>query len=390
MSAREPQPALRRVPPWLIDVSLSTLVAAQAFLHLPGEPSASTPLGVAAAALPAGFLFLRRRHPFPVLALCVFFFVGAVLTGPMAPASLLATAVAMYAVAVQTDRRTTLLTALAVLVPVMGVTLIDSGANALEPLPVQAAVTIGFAAALGEGVRIKRAYLAEMTARALHAEATRESEASRRVAEERLRIARDLHDVVAHQITVISLNAGVASSSLDTRPDAAREALATIRTAARRVLGEIGGLLAVLRSEDETLPGPQPGLAQLDVLTEDFATSGLKVGTRIGGDITSIDSAVDVVAYRVLQEALTNALKHGTGGRAHVLIENDRDNLHIVVTNPSRDSTTMPATTTAGHGLQGIEERAASVSGNANIEKSGGTFRVEVTLPVNNAADAQT
>jgi signal transduction histidine kinase len=382
MTGHEPSTALHRVPHWIIDVALAGLIVAQAVFPFPSEIGEATPLGTVAILLPAALLPMRRRHPLVILASCVTCFAIAAFAAPMAPSAFLATAIAMYAVAVQTDRRTTITTALAVLVVVVPLTVLTSGASAFEALPIQGAVTVGFAAALGDGVRNRRAYIAEITTRALHAEATRESEASRRVAEERLRIARDLHDVVAHQISVISLNAGVATTTLDARPDAAREALATIREAARRVLGEIGGLLAVLRSEDEQSRSPQPGLAQLDPLVEDFAASGIEVSIRSENDISALPPAVDVIAYRILQEALTNALKHGSGGRAHLLIDQDRDNLRLVVTNPVADPTTDPPSETRGHGLQGIRERVVSLHGQTDVSIRGGTFRLEVALPI--------
>jgi signal transduction histidine kinase len=211
------------------------------------------------------------------------------------------------------------------------------------------------------------------------------------VAEERLRIARDLHDAVAHQISVISLNAGVASSTLESRPERAREALGTIRNASRAVLGEIGNLLEVLRA-DERQDGvsiPQPDLDRLPELVAEFARVGLVVHTRLEGDVSHVRGAAGRVTYRVIQESLTNAHKHGAEGRAHVLVhagDDTEDNtVTIVVTNPTGPPRTTPADddpVSRGHGLLGIRERVASVRGDVQIGPAPGGWRVSATLPL--------
>ena len=130
---------------------------------------------------------------------------------------------------------------------------------------------------------------------------------------------------MAHQISVISLNAGVASTALETRPEKTREALASIRTASRAVLAEIGELLEMLRAVDgetgeSAVRPPQPGLDRLDELIERFQTTGLDVGVRREGDLDAVPEPLQRIAYRVVQEGLTNAHKHGAGERAHVLL----------------------------------------------------------------------
>jgi signal transduction histidine kinase len=223
--------------------------------------------------------------------------------------------------------------------------------------------------------------------RARRAEETREAEARRRVTEERLRIARDLHDAVAHRISVISLNAGVASSSLETRPEKARDALATIRTTSRDVLGEIGAMLSVLRAPDEAAVLEQPGLARVPEVVESVRVAGWDVVVRdeIGTDAEApgIPIGIGIVAYRVVQEGLTNVVKHGTTRRAHVLMRRDGDVLEVVVTNPlDRLPEPAEAPPTSGFGLIGLRERVDAVCGELDSGLAPGGFRLAARLPL--------
>ncbi|QIM19548.1 hypothetical protein G7066_14940 [Leucobacter coleopterorum] len=265
-------------------------------------------------------------------------------------------------------------------------------------------LTVGIAAAAGDATRSRREIIAAMTERARRAEETREAEAKRRVSEERLRIARDLHDVVAHQIAVISLNAGVATSAVDTAPDKAKASLATIREASRLVLSEIGDLMAMLRSDNDgsvsAATSPQYGLDQLDSLITQFAASGLDVTVRREGDLTSAIAAASTatdnglslqassVTYRVIQEALTNAHKHGSDHRAHLLVAVDDHELRIVITNPfaaddpGPNPTASPTPRGAGLGLIGVRERVASVRGQVEAGPVPGGWRVAASIPL--------
>lgn len=243
---------------------------------------------------------------------------------------------------------------------------------------------IAAATAIGDATRTRREYVIAITERAVRAERTRESEASRRVAEDRLRIARDLHDVVAHQIAVINLHAGVASAALPDRPESAEQSLQTVRQAARSVLAEIGDLLAMLRTTTAEADAADhqvfATLAQLDPLVRQFADVGLSVQRHVLGDLTDLPPAVDVVGYRVVQEALTNAHKHGAGG-AELTITRDVDQLVIEVANRHGAAGTA---TGSGHGLDGIRERVASVRRLATIDRGDlhHQFEVRVRLPL--------
>jgi signal transduction histidine kinase len=391
-------PFQRRVPPWIGDLVAAVFVLGPALAIYPGSAAQTGNLvGVIAGVGGALAMLLRRRWPIPVLAACIALFGLAAFSGTIAPGLVLASAIAMFAVAARNDRRRTIIIAAVAAVTLVGLGLLSGIGGVFDPRTFQLAVTIAFAAAAGDAARSHRAYIDAITERAVRAEETRESEARRRVAEDRLRIARDLHDTVAHQISVISLNAGVASSALESRPEAARDALATIRSAARTVLGEIGDLLEVLRAESDDAPStaPQPGLDRLDELIGRFAESGLDVTVRVEGDLERLPEAVDRVAYRVIQEALTNAHKHGSEHRAHLLVEVTTDAARIVVTNPissapeSRDERRADDDR-GGHGLLGVRERVASVRGTVESGPDGVGYRLAATLPIAAEGEATT
>ncbi|MFV2017877.1 sensor histidine kinase [Micromonospora sp. LOL_023] len=377
-----------RVPPWAGDLVAAVIIVAMALIQfkIPEHEPAGT-VAVALAVVPAGLLPLRRRWPLPVLAGCIAIYGLVAATGALEPGVVLAVSIAMFGAANRTDRRTTLTAACAAVVVTALLNLLTAIGSVFDPRAFQVTVVVAFAAAAGDATRSRREYLRAIIERAERAEQTRESEARRRVTEERLRIARDLHDVVAHQISVISLNAGVASSALQTRPERAQQALGVIRGAARTVLTEIGDLLRVLRTEDDDAGGaaaPQPGLDQLDRLVSGFADAGLSVSVRTEGDLAAVSGAVDVVAYRVVQEGLTNAHKHGAEHRARVLIEIDANQVLVVVTNPvsGRSSDDRPEVPSGGHGLVGLRERVASVRGVVETGLSPGGYRLAATLPL--------
>nr|MDQ2725998.1 histidine kinase [Actinomycetota bacterium] len=175
------------------------------------------------------------------------------------------------------------------------------------------------AAALFAGVAVanRHAYVTSVEARALLAEQTREEESRRRVDAERLRIARELHDVVAHSIAMINVQSGVAAHVIDDRPDQAKEALVAIKGASKDALRELRGILDVLRSADDTdQTAPAPGLAEVEMLIEAAKQAGLHAAMVTTGAPRALPPVVDLAAYRIVQESLTNALRYA--GRASV------------------------------------------------------------------------
>ncbi|PXY19747.1 sensor histidine kinase [Prauserella muralis] len=248
------------------------------------------------------------------------------------------------------------------------------------------ALGVGFAGAIGHAVRTRRQRLAEMEERARRAEHTREEEARRRVAEERLRIARELHDVVGHHIALINVQATVATHVLDDRPDEARKALDHVRHASRTVLDEISVLLGMLRQSGEQAPTePVPSLARLDSLVTSFTSAGMAVEHTPFERADELPTAVDLAAYRVVQESLTNAYKHANGARATVELARQPSALRVEVRNdsPSPPPGNGSAPHGTGRGIAGMRERVGSVGGSLEAGPlPDGGFRVCAVLPV--------
>ena len=379
------------VPAWVGDVMAAVFVVGSAFLPFPQVDFRPSDVFTFALVLaPAVILPLRRRWPIAVLAACVALYGLTAFTGSLWPGVILAIAIAMFGAANRSPRRAAFITSLVTIGVILLINVLASLSSLLDLRAFAVVVTVAFAAAAGDGARSAREYITAITERAERAEQTRESEARRRVSEERLRIARDLHDAVAHEIAVISLNAGVASSAIESRPEAAQEAVRTIRTSARTVLREIGTMLDVLRTDDDDPAlSPQPGLERLDELVGRFTEAGLAVTVRTDGDLGSVGATTGLIAYRVVQESLTNALKHGAEARAHVLLQVDDDALRVVITNP----VVLPADGAedsggSGLGILGLRERVAAVRGVVEIGPHPGGWRVAATLPFTKAGQA--
>ncbi|MFG1923341.1 sensor histidine kinase [Cryptosporangium sp. NPDC048952] len=345
------------------------------------------PGGIVYVALLPGFVALatRRRWPRAALPIATAGLVWQVGFGGNWDAVLVViTGVVAYAMAIRTPRRVTWLLAVAcgiVLYAAYGIWA-GEGLRAVGSLPVLA--FIGMVVAVGDATRNRRAYLAEIEERARRAEESRDEVARRRVVEERLRIARELHDVVAHHITVINMQAGGASRVLDRRPDQARAALATIGEACDLVLKELGSVVGVLRQADDpdAVTGPARGLARLPELLTAVASAGLHVTDRSGTDRSGTDArelpaVVDLAAYRIVQEALTNAQKYGTG-TAELTIGYTRAGVVIDVVNPVA---APPRSGGSGYGLVGMRERAAAAGGTLSARPDGtGRFVVHAEL----------
>jgi signal transduction histidine kinase len=235
----------------------------------------------------------------------------------------------------------------------------------------------------GDRSRLRRERMAELEERARNAE--REAERERRLAaaEERMRIARDLHDSAGHAINVILVQAGAARLLQERDPAGARAALQTVEDVARDTLDEIDQLVRALRDD---LPAgevePPPGLAALEALAERYRVSGLAVTVRVDGARRPLSPAVDQAAYRILQEALTNAAWHGRGS-AEVEIEFAPRTLEIAVTNPVAPSS--PERDGGGHGIVGMRERAQLLGGTLEAGADNSSFWVRARLPYGEA-----
>lgn len=327
----------------------------------------SVAAGVSVVAAAAVLPFRRRSPRAAAGAALVVLVVGMAIGGPVG-AYLALVLITVFTVAAATDRWTTVVTGALAAVVVIGASalLLPSRWTDISDV-IQLAGLVGFAAAAGDASRSRRAFIVAVTERARRAEESKESEARRRVAEERLTIARDLHDVVAHQIAVINMNANVASQILAARPEhEAEQSLATIRHASRTVLADIASLLTMLRFTDagdsEHLALPL-GLAQLDALVAEFERNGLHIDLRTLGSPFSVPASTDGAAYRVVQEGLTNAHKHGADSSALLQLEYRADALEITITNTTRSAAHHAGAPRPGHGLTGMQERVAAVGG---------------------------
>jgi len=256
--------------------------------------------------------------------------------------------------------------------------------TALEPALALAALFLGWA------VSSRRAYIAEIEARAAQVELTHEEEARRQVDAERLRIARELHDVLAHSIATINVQAGVAAHVLPEHPEHAAQALRTIKATSKEALRELRGILGLLREADEVeLREPAPGLSQLDRLIDATSHAGVPTHLAIAGERRPLPATVDLAAYRIVQESLTNVLRHAGGASAVVAIAYADDEMTVSVDDDGRGPEGgSPATNghgpkAHGHGILGMRERAHAIGGELEAgPREHGGFRVHARLPV--------
>ncbi|MGP4002065.1 sensor histidine kinase [Streptomyces sp. 8N706] len=428
-----------RAHPLALDAAVAAVVLALVLLTLVTDPQGPTGprigerrpdvWSVGLAGLACLALVLRRRTPRRVLAVTGALTLLELLSGPDdlgAPVAFTA-AVALYTVASRTDRSTTWRVGA---FTVLGLT---AAAMYLGTWPwygyqnLNIFAWTGMAAAVGDAVRSRRAVVDAIRERAERAERTREEEARRRVAEERMRIARELHDVVAHHIALVNVQAGVAAHVMDNRPDQAKEALAHVREASRSALHELRATVGLLRQtgDPEAPTEPAPGLGVLDQLVDGFTRAGLPVDVEVSSlapkgpwhsrsprqavtVVGDLPAAVDLTAYRVVQEALTNVHKHaGEQARATVRIARAPESLEITVLDDGvgaplraqageqgtrRDSRPDAggADDGGGHGLMGMRERAAALGGDCEAgPRYAGGFRVHVRLPLTTARDTR-
>ncbi len=341
-------------------------------------------IGVGLALASSVPLAWRRTHPIEVMALVG---VSAVALEVLrySNGGAACVLVALYTVAARADRRSSLqalgVTAAAIVV-VLAVnwselTVIDVLANYVVFLT---------AWILGDNVRTRRKYVAELEDKAKRLEAEREAQARRAAADERARIARELHDVVAHSVSVMTVQAGAARRLLDlssAEPEV-REAMASIESTGRDALTELRRVVGMLRQEGEAAgTGPQPGVADLPALVARAQEAGLTVELRIEGEPRPLPSGVDLSAYRIAQEALTNAFKHAGPARAVVRVCYGDDALEVQVHDDGRGAAADTPPPGGGNGLVGMRERVALFGGDLLAgPRTGGGYEVKARLPV--------
>jgi len=238
--------------------------------------------------------------------------------------------------------------------------------------------------ALGDNIGTRRAYLAGLVERAARLEREREIATEQAALEERTRIARELHDVVAHHVSAIAVQAGAAEEIAERDPRRAREVLATIQATSRQALAEMRALVGVLQEEPGAALAPQPHLADVEQLAAQSRAAGLDVRLRVEGEPRALPEALDLSAYRIVQEALTNTLKHAGAARVDVTVRYGQDSVELVVEDDGRASQDaaepLPG---AGRGLVGMRERVALFQGRLELGRAPtGGFRVHAVLPL--------
>ncbi|MBV9485164.1 MAG: two-component sensor histidine kinase [Frankiaceae bacterium] len=332
-----------------------------------------------ALVLPLAF---RRRQPFAVFVLIA----GVGLIQWAADVSLTADAALLLALYTVAERETRLRTIAAAATLEVGVVLASVRFQPVDDRVVNSLVfltaMVVAALFLATTVRARRAYLESVVDRAARLEVERDQEARLAATRERTRIAREMHDIVAHNLSVMIALADGAALTNAQDPGAAAQAMESVSATGRGALAEMRRLLGVLRDDDfRSDLSPQPGLDQLGELTERLRKVGREVVISVTGTPGSLSPSEDASAYRIIQESLTNVVKHATGAtRAEVALGWETERLTIDVVDDGRAA---PATTTHGRGLDGIAERVAVFGGTvtAGQQESGG-WRVRVVLPI--------
>ena len=331
---------------------------------------------VPAALLMTVPLAWRRRAPLPVVAVVMGALIAQSLalgTIPSPDPELVAWLVAVYSVAAHSERRAAVIGgAISLVAGIVWIGLDDVF------LPV---VMFGGAWLAGRLVRQRQDYASALEDRARVLERERDANARVAAAEERVRIARELHDIVGHSVSVMVIQAGVERQLLDEGPASTREVLLSIERTGKEALAEMRRLVGVLREQDEVPAlAPLPGVGHLEPLLTRMNESGLSVRLRIEGTEAPLPPGIDLAAYRIVQEALTNTLRHAGAAHADVLVRYGDDAIELEVVD---DGDTAPTTNGAGHGLDGMRERAALYGGEVQTGRlDGGGFLVRARLPL--------
>jgi signal transduction histidine kinase len=348
------------------------------------------PVGYGLLIVGAAALLVRRTHPVAALAGTVIpAFAYDLLNFPGGLCTI-AVGVALYAVADAGHVRTGIGAIVAVVGGFLGIGVVLGRGHVIDL--VTALWFAGWLVAsliLGETTRSRRAYLEEVEQRAIDAERTREDEARRRAGEERIRIARELHDILAHRISMISVQSGVGAHLMDRDPDQARRALVAVNQASKEALQELRATLGLLRQVDGPEPrSPAPGLAQIEGVVASATAAGVEVRLDITGQPRDLPTGVDLAAYRIVQESVTNVIRHARAATARIAIAYRRAEVVIEVEDDGRgmDGLDHPAVGSGGNGLLGMRERAIALGGELDAGPlAGGGFRVLARLPADSA-----
>jgi signal transduction histidine kinase len=392
MFALRPNPRAepRAVPRWSlrIDVlpaaALAVFVSVATYFALKHQPGSHRAYDVWAAALvlvAAVALAWRRQHPVAVLLIVFGVTLGYFAMGYGEGPIWILLIVAYVAAALQGHLRASAAVAIVafLIIPWLDLLLRDGKAPSVPSLVALAAWLI-LLLGVAEFARVRRERSAE-------AARIQEEEELRRASEERLRIARELHDALGHHLSLINVQSGVALHLNEQLPDQARTSLTAIKDASKEALTELRSVLDILRQDGEPAPrSPTSTLARLDELVKQSSAAGLEVRTETEGRVRPMPFGVDVAAFRIVQEALTNVARHAPGARATVHVSYGVRDLTIQVDDDGRAASPKPAVTGSGRGIVGMRERVTALGGELRAgPKSGGGFRVWARLPMDGA-----
>jgi signal transduction histidine kinase len=381
-----------RVPPLIRDAGIAAAVAIAISIAIAAvqEVDAKDPdalaylLGVAIAAP----LLVRRRFPLAVLLISTSLLMAYHVLEYPAIGLAVPLAASLYAAAEAGYVRVAVIVIATLELFAVAWRALGENESLVSALGTQTLFEASLAAAvllLAETVRSRRAWMTEVQARLERAEIEREREAERRVEQERIRIAREMHDVLAHTIAVIGVQAGVAAEALDDAPEAARGALRLIREKSREAMAEIRATVGILREPREHAPtSPAPGLSQLDELVGVAADAEVQVRVSVSGAERPLPPVVDLTAYRIVQEALTNVLRHAGATLAEVGIRYEPEGLVVEVDDDGGETPNGTPAAEDGYGLTGMRERTAAIGGRLEAgfaPGAGGGFRVRAWLP---------
>jgi signal transduction histidine kinase len=363
--------------------------------HLPGH-FAILMIALCLATFPLAY---RRRFPLPVLVMVgTGVVVGTLLKQDLAGTPIVA--LAIFRVATQLPRRASLEAACATVVAIFvalaiaGIHFSHNGSASFYDA-IDNAIAIAVAWVIGDSVRARRAYVAGSALQVEQRQRLEVERAQISVAEERLHIARELHDIVAHTLSVIAIQSGVGRHVLDAQPEEARKALAAIETTSRSALNDLRWVLGVLRSEeaDGANRNPAPGLADIDRLLGECRAAGLDVAYTQSGPALPLSSSMELCLYRIIQEALTNVTKHAGTAQATVTVSYEDEAIAVSVLDEGalhRNGAVLAQESDwenkAHHGIIGMRERTAIYGGTLIARpRQGGGFEVHARLPISSA-----
>jgi signal transduction histidine kinase len=367
----------------LVDPALVTREAGRPVGML--EPDGLSLALVALACLPVA---LRRYRPYLMLVLSLPSQLALYAMGYFPSGSVVAGLVLIYTLAAHRGLALSALGVATAFAAFLACAALDPGGVVWADYAISLLLLAGVWVA-GRSVRLRRAYLAELEDRADRLERARDADRRAARVEERSRIARELHDVVAHHVSVMTVQAAAARKVLVGNPDAARDALSAIEEMGRTAMAEMRNIVGVLRMDDDEAGGeraPQPGVQDLPTLVEQMREAGLRTQLWVEGERAALPPGVDLAAYRLVQEALTNSLRHaGPAARAWVTVRHDPRELSVQVEDDGQGTASAPRQPRRrpGHGLVGIRERVALYGGVLRIgPRQGGGFEVRARFPL--------